>query len=158
MVPSVWPTSSDYYFQAKLVMFCDRYFEKWGRMDGRTKRAKIMITTSWDCGSAEWINMTKHFLAFLRWQLQFRALKTWESFFLSICHRISEKWHMLQWTERTPLFLGKRKSFFLPYFLQEGLILIREPEWRILTGDKIWPLHEQLFIFFLCYWPQLGLN
>ena len=25
-------------------------------------------------------------------------------------------------------------------------------------GDKIWPLHEQLSIFFLIKWPRLGLN
>ena len=30
-------------------------FEKWGRTDGRATRAKTMITTGRDCGSAEWI-------------------------------------------------------------------------------------------------------
>ena len=28
----------------------------------------------------------------------------------------------------------------------------------VAIGEKIWPLYEQLSIFFLFYWPHLGLN
>ena len=29
---------------------------------------------------------------------------------------------------------------------------------QLVKGDKIWPLYVQLSIFFLFYWPHLGLN
>ena len=29
---------------------------------------------------------------------------------------------------------------------------------RLIIGDKIWPQYEQLSIFFLFFWPHLGLN
>ena len=50
--------SSDHYF----LLFCFARFEKWVRTDGtngRTKCAKIIITTGRDFWSAEWINKQK---------------------------------------------------------------------------------------------------
>ena len=54
--------SSDHCF----LLFCFARFEKWWRTYGQTTCAKTMITTSTDCGLAEWINR--------RW---FRAKKLW---------------------------------------------------------------------------------
>ena len=49
------PASSDNYFRLKF-WFVSQDFEKWERTDIETTRAKIMITTGRDCGSASWIN------------------------------------------------------------------------------------------------------
>ena len=60
------PASSDHCSHLKVVLFCEIFKSEDGRtdgrayvrtiiyvrMDGRTKRAKIVITTGRDCGSA----------------------------------------------------------------------------------------------------------
>ena len=51
------PASSDHYSHLKFV-FVLRDFEKWERTDVQTPRAKIVITTGRDFGSASWINKT----------------------------------------------------------------------------------------------------
>ena len=51
------PTSSDHYFQATFVLFCDILKSGDGRSEGRAETCtKVMITTCLDCGAAEWIN------------------------------------------------------------------------------------------------------
>ena len=45
-------TSSNHCF-----LFCFARFEKWGRTNGRTTCAKIVITTGRECGLAEWSNI-----------------------------------------------------------------------------------------------------
>ena len=52
------PASSDHYSHLKVVLFCEILKSPDGRTDGRTPRAKIVITTGRDCGSASWINRT----------------------------------------------------------------------------------------------------
>ena len=49
------PARRDHYFHLKLVLFCD-ILKKWKRTGGRVK---IVISTSRDCGSAEWVNKKK---------------------------------------------------------------------------------------------------
>ena len=39
------------------LCFVLRDFEKWGRTDVQTTRAKIVITTGRECGSASWIKV-----------------------------------------------------------------------------------------------------
>ena len=45
--------------------------------------------------------------------------------------------------------------------IAEGLILKENRNdafFQLGIGDKIWPQYEQLSIFFLFYWPHLGLD
>ena len=49
------PTSSDHYLYAIFVLFGGCLRSGDGRTDGRKQRAKLMITTCRDCGSASWI-------------------------------------------------------------------------------------------------------
>ena len=46
------PASSDHYSHLKIVLFCEVLKSEDGRTDVRTPRAKIVITTIRDCGSA----------------------------------------------------------------------------------------------------------
>ena len=48
------PPSCDHYARLNFVLFCKILKSGDGRTDGQTTRAKIVITTGRDCGSASW--------------------------------------------------------------------------------------------------------
>ena len=70
------PTSSDHYFHTTFVRFA--IFWKVGTDVRTVICAKIMITTGWDCGSAEWINKSSEFKVIHQAQLYTRSLVCFE--------------------------------------------------------------------------------
>ena len=107
MIHSARPTVSpvvDIVFTWNL--FCLARFWKVGtniRTDGRTTRAKTMITTGSDCGSAEWINQSQFF---------WRSKCTW-----STLHLWDYKANWIRVVKKM-IFLrgGVKRSFFSDYF------------------------------------------
>ena len=60
MIHSAWPTVSpvvNFALFSLEICFVLPDFEKWRRTYGRTTYAKIIITTSRNCGLVEWINL-----------------------------------------------------------------------------------------------------
>ena len=51
------PASNDHYSHLKVVLFCEILKDGNGRTDEQPPRAKIVIITGRDCGSASWINI-----------------------------------------------------------------------------------------------------
>ena len=49
--------NSDHYCRLSFVLFCEILKSAYVRTYGRTTRAKIVITTGCDLGSASWINL-----------------------------------------------------------------------------------------------------
>ena len=82
-----------------------------------------------------------------------------ERFFLAGCKAVIklncemiERWDEPRITTRIITVLVRRKGVDVDKRTATNAFL------QLSIRYKIWPLYEQLFIFFLFYWPHLGLN